>query len=93
MSAQFINTVMVIAAAAIVLFIIYQLVKGIINLAAVVLLLILLYAGYLSYTGQKMPQGGDEIIQRLSECVEVAREKGGGVLKTMLKTAPEKEGK
>ena len=65
MSAQFINTVMAIAAAAIVLFIIYHLVKGIIKLAAIVLLLILLYAGYLSYTGQKMPQSGAELIQRL----------------------------
>ncbi len=93
MSAQFINTVMAIAAAAIVLFIIYHLVNGIIKLAAIVLLLILLYAGYLSYTGQKMPQSGAELIQRLSDCVEVAREKGGDVLKTMLRMAPEREGK
>ena len=40
-----------------------------------------------------MPQNGAELIQRLSDCVEVAREKGGDVLKTMLRMAPEREGK
>lgn len=93
MSGQFLNTVMAIAAAAIVLFIIYQLVKGVLKLAAIVLLLILLYAGYLSYTGQKLPQSGAELAERLSECVESVRGKGDDLLKTMLWKAPEREGK
>ncbi len=84
LSAQFINTVMVIAAAAIALFIIYYIVKGILKLAAIVLLLLLLYAGYLSYTGEKLPRSGAEMLRRLSERVEMVRDKSGSMLETIL---------
>ncbi len=93
LSAQFINTVMAIAAAAIALFIVYQIVKGVIKLVAIVLLLLILYAGYLSYTGERIPQSGAELIQRLSGRVDMVREKGGDVMKTILRIAPEGEGK
>ena len=47
MSSQFIDTVMALAAAGIALYVIYQLVKGVVKLIAIVLLLALLYTGYL----------------------------------------------
>ncbi|MGV7928286.1 MAG: hypothetical protein AB2L13_05140 [Spirochaetota bacterium] len=89
LSAQFVNTVLVIAAAAIALFIIYHIVKGILKLAAIVLLLLLLYAGYLSYTGEKLPGSGEEMMRRLSEKVDVVRERGDDLFKTILRAAPE----
>ncbi len=67
LSAQFINTVLVIAAAAIALFIIYHIVKGILKLAAIVLLLLLLYAGLPLVYRRKASGSGEEMMRRLSE--------------------------
>ncbi|HNU91461.1 MAG TPA: hypothetical protein PKO25_06280 [Spirochaetota bacterium] len=90
MSSQFIDTVMALAAAGIALYVIYQLAKGVVKLIAIVLLLALLYTGYLSYTGRKMPQSGAEIIQRLSNGAGVIREKGGDMIKKMFIDGAEK---
>ncbi len=80
-----IGTLLMIAGLLVVGFIIFQIVKSVLTLAAIMITIVLLYAGYLYYTGQKLPSNRREIIKHGEEKLKPFKEKGDEVINKYLK--------
>ena len=64
------NPLMLIICIIAVVMLIIALIKRVLSLIVTAILVIIIYAGYLVYTGQQIPTNSDEIIEHLEKQVE-----------------------
>ncbi|HDP81181.1 MAG TPA: hypothetical protein ENN21_10115 [Spirochaetes bacterium] len=80
-----ISTVILLGGLLVAGFLIYQIVKSFITLAAVVVTVLLLYAGYLYFTGQRVPFTREEIEKHGEEKIAPLKDEGGRMMEKYLR--------
>jgi ABC-type bacteriocin/lantibiotic exporter with double-glycine peptidase domain len=61
-------------------FILYSIVKKVIKMALISLVIIIIYVTYLFYTGEKIPQTREEVVDHVSEKIREGARKGRELL-------------
>jgi hypothetical protein len=70
------STLLLVAAAVAGVSVLYYILKGVLRIVLLVVILFIIYAGYLHYTGRKVPVTRDEIVRQGSEVYDSVRDRG-----------------
>ncbi len=68
------TTALLVAAIIIAAIIVYKTIKGLLKLVALIITFLLIYAGYLFLTGQKIPFTREEIIKHGNDRIKILKE-------------------
>ncbi|MBC8358623.1 MAG: hypothetical protein ISS41_11535 [Candidatus Aminicenantes bacterium] len=75
------SPIFIIILAILVIIIVIAIIKRLLKLLIPVFILVVLYVGYLYFTGQKIPTTKEEILQHGKETIEKIKDKGEEILK------------
>ncbi len=70
------STLLLVAAGVAGVSILYYILKGVLRIVLLVVILFIIYAGYLHYTGRKVPVSRDEIVRQGGEVYDSVKERG-----------------
>jgi uncharacterized protein YacL len=66
------------------IFVLYSIVKKLIKMVLISLVIIIIYIAYLSYTGEKIPQTREEVVDHVSGKIREGTQKGKELLEKNL---------
>ncbi|MBN1532239.1 MAG: hypothetical protein JXA20_06220 [Spirochaetes bacterium] len=83
-TAPTVNTILAIVAVIVTALLLFAFIKRLIGLVAISLCLLLLYAGYLFFTGQRIPTSKSDIFKHGIQQIDKLKNQSGVDLKTIL---------
>ena len=81
------HLILSVIAAVLVFALLYFIIKELIKVVAVFTVLMVIYVGYLTYTGQRIPSSRDELVQQGVSAVQTIKEGGGKLFDSVAKDA------